>query len=112
METRYTAVGVLVGGALTELFGWQAIFLVNAPVGLGLALAAHKLVGADTDAPRWSGFDLRGATLATSGLAGIVYALSQAADAGWSSPEVLGAGGAGLAALPTAAASPTFCRAC
>ena len=93
------AVGVLVGGALTELVGWQAIFLVNAPVGLGLALAAHRLVAADTAAPRWSGFDLRGGVLATTGLAGIVYALPQAADSGWSSAEVLGAGGAGLAAL-------------
>jgi MFS family permease len=93
------AVGVLVGGALTELVGWQAIFLVNVPVGIGLAHAAHRLVAPDTAAPSWSGFDLRGAALATTGLAGIVYALSQAADSGWSSAQVLGAGGAGLAAL-------------
>ena len=93
------AVGVLVGGALTELVGWQAIFLINAPVGLGLAIAARRIVAADTAAPRWSGFDLRGAALATTGLAGIVYALSQAADVGWSSAEVLGTGGAGLALL-------------
>jgi EmrB/QacA subfamily drug resistance transporter len=93
------AVGVLLGGALTELVGWQAIFLINAPVGLGLALAAHRIVVPDRAAPRWSGFDLRGALLATTGLAGIVYALSQAADSGWSSAEVLGTGGAGLAGL-------------
>ena len=93
------AVGVLVGGVLTELVGWQAIFLINAPVGLALAIAARRIVPADPAAPRWSGFDLRGAALATSGLAGIVYALSQAADSGWSSAEVLGTGGAGLALL-------------
>ena len=93
------AVGVLVGGALTELVGWQAIFLVNLPVGLALAIAARGLIAADTAPPRWSGFDLRGAALATTGLAGIVYALSQAADSGWSSAEVLGTGGAGLALL-------------
>lgn len=93
------AVGVLFGGALTELVGWQAIFLVNVPVGIALAVAAARIVAEDETAPRWSGFDLRGGALATTGLGAIVYALSQAADSGWSSAEVLGAGGAGLAGL-------------
>ena len=93
------AVGVLFGGALTELVGWQAIFLINVPVGIGLALAAHRIIPADTAAPRWNGFDLRGALLATTGLGAIVYALSQAADAGWSSAAVLGPAAAGVAGL-------------
>ena len=61
------AIGVLVGGALTELVGWQAIFLINAPVGVGLALAGHRIIAPDAAAPRCSGFDLRGAMLATTG---------------------------------------------
>src|SRR4051795_833550 len=93
------AVGVLLGGALTELVGWQAIFLINVPVGLGLAVAARRLIAPDAAEPRWSGFDLRGAALATTSLGAIVYALSQSADAGWSSTEVLGAGAAGVAGL-------------
>ncbi|MDX6515333.1 MAG: hypothetical protein QOH73_999 [Gaiellaceae bacterium] len=93
------AVGVLVGGALTELVGWQAIFLINAPVGLCLAIAARRMIAPDSAAPRWSGLDLPGAALATTGLAGIVYALSQAADSGWPSAEVLLTGGAGIAVL-------------
>ena len=36
------AIGVLVGGALTALVGWQAIFLVNLPIGLALAVAARR----------------------------------------------------------------------
>jgi len=93
------AIGVLMGGALTELVGWQAIFLINVPVGLGLAVAARTIIAPDEAEPRWSGFDLRGAGLATTSLAAIVFALSQTADAGWSSPEVLAVGGAGLAGL-------------
>ena len=93
------AVGVLFGGALTELVGWQAIFLINVPVGIGLALAAHRIIPADTAAPRWNGFDLRGALLATTGLGAIVYALSQAADAGWSSAAVIGPAAVGVAGL-------------
>lgn len=93
------AVGVLLGGVLTELVGWQAIFLINVPVGIGLAVAAHSVVAPDTAAPHWRGFDFRGAALVTTGLGAIVYALSQAAGSGWSSAEVLGFGGAGLASL-------------
>ena len=93
------AVGVLFGGALTELVGWQAIFLINVPVGIGLAVAARRIIPADNAAPRWNGFDLRGALLATTGLGAIVYALSQAADAGWSSAAVLGPAAAGVAGL-------------
>jgi EmrB/QacA subfamily drug resistance transporter len=93
------AVGVLFGGTLTELVGWRAIFLINVPVGIGLAVAARRIVAADTNAPRWRGLDLRGAVLATAGLGAIVYALSQAADSGWTSAEVLGTGGAGIVGL-------------
>ena len=93
------AVGVLVGGALTDLVGWQAIFLINLPIGVALAVAARRMIPADASAPTWQGLDLRGAALVTGGLAAIVSALSQAADAGWTSTQTLGLGGLGLAGL-------------
>src|SRR3954465_15511861 len=93
------AIGVLIGGALTELVGWQAIFLINLPIGLGLAVAARRMIPADASAPRWSGLDLRGAALVTGSLGALVFALSQAADAGWTSTQTLAVGGAGLAGL-------------
>ena len=79
------AVGVLLGGVLTELLGWQAIFLINLPIGLALAVAARRMIPADTRAPQWRGLDLPGALLATASLGAIVFALSQAADIGWTS---------------------------
>ncbi|QEC48771.1 MFS transporter [Baekduia soli] len=93
------AVGVLVGGALTELVGWQAIFVVNLPIGLALGVAARRMIPADTAAPDWHGLDLRGAALASGSSAALVFALSQAADAGWTSAQTLGLGGSGLAGL-------------
>jgi EmrB/QacA subfamily drug resistance transporter len=96
------AIGVLLGGALTELLGWQAIFLINLPVGLALAVAARRMIPADTRTPRWRGLDLPGALLATGSLGAIVFALSQAADIGWTSTQtivLLTAGLAGLAAF-------------
>ena len=98
------AIGVLLGGALTELVGWRAIFLINLPVGLLLAAGALHVIGADTRRPRWKGLDLRGALLATLGLGGLVYALSQAESAGWTSAQTLGIGTAALATLALFAA--------
>jgi EmrB/QacA subfamily drug resistance transporter len=92
------AIGVLLGGALTEL-DWRAIFFINIPVGIVLALAAGRVVPADTAAPSWRGLDLRGALLATVSLAGLVYAISQADTAGWASTQTLGIGAVALAGL-------------
>ena len=93
------AVGVLLGGALTSAIGWEAIFLVNVPVGAAVAVIALHVIPADVAAPRWSGIDLSGALLATASLAALVFALSQASSAGWGSLQTLGLGGIGLAGL-------------
>src|SRR5919199_122537 len=69
------AVGVLLGGALTELVDWRAIFFVNLPIGIALAAAAAHVVPTDTAAPRWRGLDLRGALVATASFRGHVRRL-------------------------------------
>jgi EmrB/QacA subfamily drug resistance transporter len=93
------AVGVLLGGALTQLVGWQAIFAINIPVGVVLAVAAMKIVPADRHRPQWRGLDLRGAVLATVSLGAIVFALSQATQAGWTSLQTLGVAAVGVLGL-------------
>jgi EmrB/QacA subfamily drug resistance transporter len=98
------AIGVLLGGALTELVSWRAIFFINLPVGALVAAGALHIVPAERDRAQWSGLDLRGAVLATAGIAGLVYALSQAETAGWTSVQTLGAGSAALLVLSLFAA--------
>src|SRR4051794_26929171 len=71
------AIGVLLGGILTELVDWRAIFIINLPVGLLRGAGATRLLPADSARPQWRGLDLRGALLATVSLGGLVYALSQ-----------------------------------
>src|SRR5215207_1546208 len=72
------AIGVLLGGALTALVDWRAIFLINLPVGLALAGRRRaRIVPADAEPPRRRGLDLRGAVLATAGFGALVYAFSR-----------------------------------
>src|SRR5215207_10048742 len=98
------AIGVLLGGVLTELVDWRAIFFINLPIGLVLAASAIKLLPADATRPKWRGLDLRGALLATASLGALVYAISQAQTSGWTSTQTLGIGAAALAGLAAFAA--------
>ena len=93
------AVGVLLGGALTSAVGWQAIFVINVPIGLFVALVAAKLIPADVAPVQRRGLDLPGALLATASLGTLVFALSQASSAGWGSRQTLGLGGLALLGL-------------
>jgi hypothetical protein len=72
---------------------------VNPPVAIALAIAASRIVPADAKRPQWKGLDLRGAAMATASLGTIVYAITQADQAGWASAQTLVMGSAGLAGL-------------
>ena len=99
------AIGVLLGGD-ADRARRLARDLLHQPAGRPRRSAprALRIVPADTARPRWRGLDLRGAVLATASFGALVYALSQAAAAGWTSAQTLGIGGAGLAGLAALAA--------
>src|SRR3954449_9650840 len=93
------AIGVVVGGVLTEFADWRMIFYVNLPVAAVLLVASLKVVPADSQKPRWRGLDLPGAALATTSLAAVVYGITQADSAGWTSIQTHLCGIGGLAGL-------------
>jgi EmrB/QacA subfamily drug resistance transporter len=95
------AFGVLAGGLLTEVLGWQAIFVINVPVGIAVAFAALRVLPATAPAARGR-LDAGGALLASASLVALIYALVEAPGAGWGSLQTLGllaAAGAGLASF-------------
>ena len=88
MSGAGAAVGLILGGALTEV-DWRWTFFINVPIGLLVALLAPRFLA---ESERQTGrFDLPGAITGTLGLVGIVYGLTHAAepDAGWLDPVTL-----------------------
>lgn len=91
--------GVVLGGVLTQWFGWRWCLLVNVPIALAAVLGA---AGMPRDrAPRVEGrIDVCGAVLGCGGLIALVHGCSRAEADGWLAPPVLGTllGGAVLLA--------------
>ncbi|MFD4319822.1 MFS transporter [Streptomyces sp. NPDC058548] len=85
-----SAVGVLLGGALTAGPGWPWIFYVNVPVGLAVLAALPRFVPATArPAQRGGGLDVPGALLVTTATGALVYGLVTAGDSGWTSTATL-----------------------
>ncbi|MFL6113517.1 MAG: MFS transporter [Catenulispora sp.] len=93
------AVGLILGGMLTDWFGWEACFWVNVPIGVAAALLAPRVLPEGAPTGNRTGFDLAGAFTVTGGLAGIVFVLVNAQKVGWTSPETLGLGAVGVALI-------------
>ena len=96
------AIGPVAGGWLVEHYRWTWAFLVNLPLGALLLWICAARVPESRNAPDDAALDLPGASLATMGLAGVVYALVQAPLHGWGATDVrlaLLAGVGGLAAF-------------
>ncbi|MFC9998565.1 MFS transporter [Nocardia sp. NPDC127526] len=93
------AIGLIVGGALTEYADWRWTLLINTPFALLAVLGGLAFVVKDVPEPRTGGYDLPGAVTVTLGLVSIVYGFSRAADDGWLAGTTLALLGAGLALL-------------
>ena len=94
------AAGSLLGGILTDLLGWEWIFFINVPIGIGAAFAAQRLIDEGRlDVQGRRHFDLAGAVTVTAGLMLLCYGIVRTDVKGWGSAETLGAMAAGLALL-------------
>jgi EmrB/QacA subfamily drug resistance transporter len=83
------AIGPLLGGLLTETLGWQAVFLVNLPIGaFAIALTLSKV--AESKDPHPAGIDWVGAVLFAGALFLLIFGLVDANKEGWGSPQILG----------------------
>jgi EmrB/QacA subfamily drug resistance transporter len=92
--------GVLLGGVLTQLLGWQWILFINVPVGVFGALLAFRFIPSSTRTPAGERhFDLAGALSVTAGLVVLTYAIVRTDVNGWGSAQTLVVAAIGIALL-------------
>lgn len=82
-----SVMGLVVGGALTEL-SWRWAFLVNVPIGLLILYLAHTSLR-ETHKERMK-LDASGAILATLGCTAAVFGFSMGPEKGWAAPVTIG----------------------
>jgi len=79
------AVGVLLGGILTQYLGWRWNFFINVPVGIFVLIWGSRLVPKHEAEESKKSVDLLGAASVTAALMLLVYALTKAPGYGWTS---------------------------
>lgn len=81
------ALGMLLGGVLTDLLSWRWTLFINIPIGLAVLLTVRRHVA---DTPRRPGrFDVVGAITSTGAAATLVWTLIKAPEHGWTSPQTV-----------------------
>lgn len=91
------AVGLILGGLITNYVSWRWVLFVNVPIALILAVAAPRVLAASD--PRSGHLDLPGAISVTGGITLLVYGLSRVATHDWSDALTIQTIGAGVALL-------------
>ena len=81
--------GALLGGILTQSFGWEAIFLINVPIGVAVVLAGRAIIPRFQELAEERHFDVAGAVLISGGLSAFVFGIVRTDTLGWGSPGVL-----------------------
>jgi MFS family permease len=83
------ALGTLLGGVLTQAFGWPAVLAVIVPLATACAVAAGAWLPADGPRVQGRSFDLAGCLTVTAGGSLLVTTLVQGPEWGWTAPATL-----------------------
>lgn len=81
--------GSLLGGILTNTFGWEAVFFVNVPLAGIVALVALFIIPRDQPINKKRNIDLFGAITVTIGATLLVYVFVQGPEVGWTSTSIM-----------------------
>ncbi|CAG7643941.1 MFS transporter [Actinacidiphila bryophytorum] len=84
------AVGLLLGGVLTEYLNWRWTFFANIPFAVIAALGAYFVIREPEGGRNRNPLDIPGVLLSTLGLVSLVYGFTRAETAGWSAASTIG----------------------
>ena len=82
------AIGLILGGTLTEFFSWRWCLGVNVPIAIVASLLAAKFIK-ESKAEGDKTYDIPGAVTASAGLFSLTYGFNEAASNGWGSAKTL-----------------------
>jgi EmrB/QacA subfamily drug resistance transporter len=91
--------GLLIGGPITEGLGWEWVFYINVPVGLGVLALCPALLPESRAPVSRRVYDVAGGVTITAALVLFVYAVSEAPDVGWAGWQTLGSIAAAVASV-------------
>ena len=92
-----SAVGVFLGGVITDFVDWRWVFFVNLPAAALILVAIFRLVPADERVEHRQSLDVFGAVLVTAGMLLLVYTIVEAPSVGWGDGRTIaGFAGAGV----------------
>ncbi len=83
------AAGVLLGGILTQYYGWRWNFFINVPISILIFVIAYKIVPSHDAEESNNAIDLAGAISVTISMLSLVYGLTQGPTYGWFSWSTL-----------------------
>jgi EmrB/QacA subfamily drug resistance transporter len=95
------AVGLVLGGLLTETLSWRWVFFINLPIGIAAILLSLRYVPDSRAEDRPDTADVAGAVTVTGGLLVLVYGIVKAQAYGWGSWKTLGLGAIAVVLLAT-----------
>ncbi|MGW1783452.1 MFS transporter [Streptomyces sp. NPDC002143] len=84
------AVGLILGGFLTEYLDWRWTFFVNIPFAVVAALGAYFVIREPAEGRNRSPLDIPGVVLSTLGLVSLVYGFTRAESEGWGDSTTIG----------------------
>jgi MFS family permease len=84
------AIGILIGGLLTQVAGWPWIFYVNVPFGVAMLVLGLRLLPNDEGLGISMGADIGGALLISTSMLVLIYGVVKSSDHGWGSSQTIG----------------------
>ncbi|HEX5165903.1 MAG TPA: DHA2 family efflux MFS transporter permease subunit [Thermomicrobiales bacterium] len=92
-------VGPIIGGLIVTNYAWEWVFLINIPVGIVAVIATLAIVPESVDPLASRKIDWGGVILSGFGIFGIVFALIEGNNWGWTDPAIVGLFVVGLVLL-------------